>query len=38
MSIEEIIGNLVGGNIVLIILAAFIIICIFLGVRIVPQS
>ncbi len=38
MSIEELIGNLVGGNIVLIILAAFIIICIFMGVRIVPQS
>ncbi len=38
MSIEDIIGNLVGGNIVLILLAAFIIICIFMGVRIVPQS
>lgn len=38
MSIEDIIENLVGGNIVLIVLAAFIIICIFMGVRIVPQS
>lgn len=38
MSIEDIIENLVGGNIVLILLAAFIIICIFMGVRIVPQS
>lgn len=38
MNIEDIIGNLVGGNIVLIVLAAFIIICIFMGVRIVPQS
>ena len=38
MSIEDIISSLIGGNIVLIALAAFIIISIFMGVRIVPQS
>ena len=38
MDIEDIITNLIGGNIVLILLAAFIIICILVGVRIVPQS
>ena len=38
MDIENIIVNLIGGNIVLILLAAFIIICILVGVRIVPQS
>ena len=38
MDIENIIVNLMGGNIVLILLAAFIIICILVGVRIVPQS
>jgi len=38
MSVEDILSNLTGGNIVLLLLAAFIIICIFLGVRIVPQS
>jgi regulator of protease activity HflC (stomatin/prohibitin superfamily) len=38
MNIENIIVNLIGGNIVLILLAAFIIICILVGVRIVPQS
>ena len=38
MDIENIIANLIGGNIVLILLAAFIIICILVGVRIVPQS
>ena len=38
MDIESIITNLIGGNIVLILLAAFIIICILVGVRIVPQS
>lgn len=38
MNIEDIIGNLAGGNIVLIVLAAFIIISIMMGVRIVPQS
>jgi len=38
MDIESIITDLIGGNIVLILLAAFIIICILVGVRIVPQS
>ena len=38
MDIENIIVNLIGGNIVLILLAAFIVICILVGVRIVPQS
>jgi len=38
MDIEQLIGDLIGGNIVLILLAAFIIVCIFVGVRIVPQS
>jgi regulator of protease activity HflC (stomatin/prohibitin superfamily) len=38
MDIENILVNLIGGNIVLILLAAFIIICILVGVRIVPQS
>ncbi|WP_296418916.1 SPFH domain-containing protein [Pseudooctadecabacter sp.] len=38
MDIEQIIGDLIGGNIVLILLAAFIIVCILMGVRIVPQS
>jgi len=38
MDIEQIISGLIGGNIVLILLAAFIIICILVGVRIVPQS
>jgi regulator of protease activity HflC (stomatin/prohibitin superfamily) len=38
MDIENILTNLIGGNIVLILLAAFIVICILVGVRIVPQS
>jgi regulator of protease activity HflC (stomatin/prohibitin superfamily) len=38
MDIENILINLIGGNIVLILLAAFIITCILVGVRIVPQS
>lgn len=38
MNIEDILINLIGGNIVLILLSAFIIICILVGVRIVPQS
>lgn len=38
MNIEQIISELIGGNIVLILLAAFIIVCILVGVRIVPQS
>ncbi|MBP0484394.1 SPFH domain-containing protein [Sagittula salina] len=38
MPIETIVAELLGGNIVLLLLAAFILLCIFLGVRIVPQS
>lgn len=38
MDVESIILNLVGGNIVLILLALFILFCIMTGVRIVPQS
>ncbi|MEM6638243.1 MAG: SPFH domain-containing protein [Pseudomonadota bacterium] len=38
MSIEEILAAVIGGNLVLLLLAAFIILCIYLGVRIVPQS
>ncbi|MFT7370724.1 MAG: regulator of protease activity HflC (stomatin/prohibitin superfamily) [Alteromonas macleodii] len=38
MNIQDILINLIGGNIVLILLSAFIIICILVGVRIVPQS
>lgn len=38
MDIENIITDVIGGNIVLILLAIFIIVCIMAGVRIVPQS
>ncbi|MBF9030663.1 SPFH/Band 7/PHB domain protein [Rhodobacterales bacterium HKCCE3408] len=38
MDIEAIIADLIGGNIVILLLALFIILCIFLGIRIVPQS
>ena len=38
MDIEGLIGDLLGGNIVILLLAFFIILCIFLGIRIVPQS
>lgn len=38
MNNQDIIGQLLGANIVPLLLAAFIIISIFLGVRIVPQS
>ncbi|MGC9371040.1 MAG: SPFH domain-containing protein [Paracoccaceae bacterium] len=38
MNNENIISQLIGGNLVLLLLAAFIIISVFLGVRIVPQS
>ena len=38
MSPQDVLLDLLSGNIVLLLLAAFIIICIFLGVRIVPQS
>lgn len=38
MNDENIVSQLIGGNLVLLLLAAFIIISVFLGVRIVPQS
>ena len=38
MDNENIISQLIGGNLVLLLLAAFIILSVFLGVRIVPQS
>ncbi|WP_224824954.1 SPFH domain-containing protein [Cognatishimia sp. MH4019] len=38
MNIEQILLNFLGENLFLLVLAAFIIVCIVLGVRIVPQS
>ena len=38
MPIESLIAEFLGGNIVFLLLAVFILLCIFLGVRIVPQS
>ncbi|WP_108483654.1 SPFH domain-containing protein [Oceaniglobus ichthyenteri] len=38
MDIETALIDLIGGNIVLIMLALFILLCVLLGVRIVPQS
>ncbi len=38
MDFNSILTSLLGGNIVLLLLALFIIVCVFLGVRIVPQS
>ena len=38
MNPEDILNEAANGNLVVLLLAAFIIICIFLGVRIVPQS
>lgn len=38
MNIEQIILNFLGQNLFLLVLAAFIILCVSLGVRIVPQS
>ncbi|MFW2589718.1 SPFH domain-containing protein [Sagittula sp. SSi028] len=38
MPIEDALAQIVGGNIVVLLIAVFIIVCIFLGVRIVPQS
>src|SRR6056297_425911 len=35
---DQIIGELLGGNLVVLLLALFIILCIFLAIRIVPQS
>jgi len=38
MSNEELIGQFIGSNVILLLIALFIIISVFLGVRIVPQS
>lgn len=38
MDFNDLITQLLGGNIVILLLAGFIILCIYLGVRIVPQS
>ncbi len=38
MELDGVIEELIGGNLVLILLAAFLILCVLLGVRIVPQS
>ncbi|MCF6444414.1 SPFH domain-containing protein [Nereida sp. MMG025] len=38
MNIETLLAEFIGGNIVILLLAGFIILCILLGVRIVPQS
>lgn len=38
MDFNDLIMQLLGGNIVILLLAGFIILCIYLGVRIVPQS
>ena len=38
MDFESLIAEFVGGNIVIIAIAVFIILCVFLGVKIVPQS
>ncbi|SFS18991.1 SPFH domain-containing protein [Yoonia litorea] len=35
---DQLLAELIGGNIVLLMLAVFIVVCIFAGVRIVPQS
>ncbi|MBF9048661.1 SPFH/Band 7/PHB domain protein [Roseobacter sp. HKCCD9010] len=38
MDFNQLLADLLGGNIVILLLAGFIILCIFLGIRIVPQS
>lgn len=38
MNGQDILSELLGGNLVVLLLAIFVIICVFLGVRIVPQS
>jgi len=38
MDFNDLITQLLGGNIVMLLLAGFIILCVYLGVRIVPQS
>jgi len=38
MSLEEVLNGLLGGSLVVLLLAGFIILCVFLAIRIVPQS
>ncbi|SMX46174.1 SPFH domain-containing protein [Actibacterium lipolyticum] len=38
MDLQSVLADLVGGNLVILLLAAFVILCILLGVRVVPQS
>lgn len=38
MSLQDLISSLLGGNLFVLLLAGFIILCIFLAIRIVPQS
>ena len=38
MSVEDMLSNLLGENLVYLLLAVFIVVCILMGVRIVPQS
>lgn len=38
MDVDQLLDSLLGGNIVVLLLALFIILCIFLAIRIVPQS
>ncbi|MGR3640171.1 SPFH domain-containing protein [Alterinioella nitratireducens] len=38
MDFEAILDGLLGGNIVILLLAGFILLCVYLGIRIVPQS
>lgn len=38
MDFNQLLTDLLGGNVVVLLLAGFIILCVFLGVRIVPQS
>jgi regulator of protease activity HflC (stomatin/prohibitin superfamily) len=38
IAVEDVIADLLGGNLVILLLALFIILCMFLAIRIVPQS
>ncbi|WP_296426163.1 SPFH domain-containing protein [Yoonia sp.] len=38
MDLEQLIADIVGGNLVVLLLALFIILCIYMSIRIVPQS
>ncbi len=38
MSLDELLLDLIGGNLVVLLLAGFLVLCVLLGVRIVPQS